>query len=128
MNPHRPLGLHTHHDVLQALSGIPAPAYVFDMTTLRFLDANSRFIELLGYSEPELRELTIERIRPQSDVGALHQRLKERPPAGLVHSQYVRKDLTLLDIKVHYRNVAYTNDAGATVTARLVVVEFWQEA
>jgi len=128
MNPHRPLGLHTRRDVLQALNGIPAPAYVFDMNTLRFLYANSKFIELLGYSEPELREITIEHIRPQSDVGPLHDRLKQSPPAGLVHSQYVRKDLTLLDIKVHYRNVAYTDDAGATVTARLVVVEFWQEA
>jgi light-regulated signal transduction histidine kinase (bacteriophytochrome) len=97
------------------------------MNTLRLLAANNKFQALLGYAEAELRSMTIEQIRPASDITPLRDRLKQSPPPGLVPSHYVRKDQTLLDVKVHYRNVAYTDDAGDAVTGRLVVVEFWSE-
>ncbi|MBK9091068.1 MAG: PAS domain S-box protein [Holophagales bacterium] len=46
----------------------PAPMWVFDVETLRFLDVNEAATQLYGYSKEELLARTLRDIRPPEDV------------------------------------------------------------
>ena len=49
----------------------PAPMWIFDVETLRFLDANEATVQLYGYSREELLALTLRDLRPAEDVPAM---------------------------------------------------------
>lgn len=55
----------------------PQPMWVFDAETLRFLDVNNAAIENYGYSREEFLMLSIDDIRPKSEIENLHNALKE---------------------------------------------------
>ena len=56
----------------------PFPAWVYDLTTLRFLAANDAMVALYGYSREELMAMTIEDIRTPSEAARLREDLKQR--------------------------------------------------
>jgi PAS domain S-box-containing protein len=114
-------------EVREMLLHIPAPAYVADQDTLHFTIVNQRFEELLGYTEAELQDMTIEQIRPAEDVPLLRQSVASEAPPGFVYWRYLRKSGQLLDVKIHYRDLPYVSDEGRQIRSRLIVVEFWQE-
>jgi len=116
----------TQREVVEALCRLPAPAFVFEVSSGRFLCSNALFQELVGYSEHELLSMVVEAIQPESHISDCHSARVQQPPQGLLKWQYCRKDGSLLDVRVHYRDLAYVNDSGEEVTARFVVVEFWQ--
>jgi PAS domain S-box-containing protein len=82
---------------------LPLPAFAFDMNTLKFIAINKEFERLLGYSAAELRELTIEDIRPRSDLALLRRALAQTPPEGAVEWVYRRKDGSLIKVQIRYR-------------------------
>jgi two-component system, cell cycle sensor histidine kinase and response regulator CckA len=88
------------------LGALPIPAFAFDMNTLRFVTVNEEFERLLGYSAAELRQMTVEEIRPESDLVLLHRALSQTPPEGAVEWVYRRKNGSLVKVHkicVHYR-------------------------
>jgi PAS domain S-box-containing protein len=118
----------TQREVVESLCRLPFPAFVFEVSSGRFLCTNALFQELVGYSGDELNSMLVEEIQPESHISNCHSARKEQPPQGLLKWQYCCKNGSLLDVKVHYRNLAYVSDSGKDVTARFVVVEFWQPA
>lgn len=50
----------------------PQPMWVFDRSTLRFLAVNRAAVDLYGFSEEEFLSMTIEQIRPPSELDRLH--------------------------------------------------------
>lgn len=55
----------------------PQPMWVYDVETLSFLDVNNAAIENYGYSREEFLMLSIDKIRPKSELENLHSALKE---------------------------------------------------
>jgi two-component system cell cycle sensor histidine kinase/response regulator CckA len=80
----------------------PAPLWLFDPETLRFLAVNEAAIETYGYSRQEFLAMTIEDIRPPEDRGALRETIRglgdERSESGLWRHQ--RKGGALLDVSI----------------------------
>lgn len=122
------LRLKSHRDIGQALTHLPAPAFVFESESGKILACNAHLASLLGYAEGELLDVNVEEIQPAERIGACHQARTQAPPQGLLAWQYRRKDGALLDVKVHYREVEYSGETGSMTRARFVVVEFWQDA
>lgn len=50
----------------------PLPMFLFDATTLKFLQVNEAAISHYGYSRDEFLSMTIEEIRPPEDIDKLH--------------------------------------------------------
>src|SRR3954449_11797147 len=91
-------------DILHMLTAIPVPAWVFDIESRKFLGANAAFEKLLGYSNEELQQMTIDKIRPADDLAMLERAVNEEPPEGSVEWRYVRKNGELIDVQIKYRN------------------------
>jgi PAS domain S-box-containing protein len=120
--------LKTEDEVRAILERIPAPAYAADQESLYFTVVNQRFEELMGYTAAELQAMTIEDIRPPEDVPALRKAVASEAPLGFVYWRYRRKDGTLLNVKIDYRDLRYLSADARPIRARLIVVEFWKEA
>ena len=122
------LRLKTQRDLTETLTRLPAPAFIFETASGQIVTSNRRFCDLLGYGIDEISGLNVESIQPAEHIGACHEARTKTPPEGLLRWQYRRKDGSLLDVKVHYRDVEYVNETGAANKGRFVVVEFWQDA
>ena len=114
----------SHFDILQMLTAIPVPAFVFDLETRYFLAANPGFERLLGYSSEELRTKKVSEIRPAEDVALLERALKEEPPEGAVEWRYIHKNGELIHVQLKYRNSEFLIGRRLHHT-RLVVVTSW---
>ena len=120
--------LRTQQDVAEALRRLPAPAFVFQVDTGRFLDVNHHFESLLGYTQAELLNMMVDGIQPEERVAACHHARAQAPPLGLLRWQYRRKDGALVNVRIHYREIQYKHRTGEDLNARFVVVEFWESA
>lgn len=54
----------------------PVPMWVYDQTTLRFLEVNKAAVQEYGYTHEEFLSMTLKDIRPASEVGKLMQRMQ----------------------------------------------------
>jgi PAS domain S-box-containing protein len=120
------MGKEPDFNILHMLAAIPVPAFIFDMETRRFLAANPQFEKLLGYSDKELRTMTVSEIRPKEDVALLERALKQEPPEGAVEWRYVSKSGELLHVSIKYRNSEFLI-GGRLHRTRLVVVMSWDK-
>jgi PAS domain S-box-containing protein len=114
-------------DLMQAMAALPVPAYIVEIAGLRFLATNKPFQDLLGYSDAELMEMSIETIRPAEDIPLLHRALSESPPQGFSKWRYLKKDGTVIYATLHYRHVECLRDSGERIQCRCVVIEYWDE-
>lgn len=82
----------------------PAPFWVFDMQTLRFLEVNQAAVRQYGYSREEFLAMSILDIRPQEDWGEIHEAVA-LAAAGEVRDGVVRvhrrKDGSLFEVRGH---------------------------
>jgi PAS domain S-box-containing protein len=86
----------------------PAPMWVYDTATLRFLTVNAAAIASYGYSREEFLGMTIEDIRPEEDRKELHERLQrqgDEPVAGIWRHR--TKDGLLLDVAISANNIEF---------------------
>ena len=60
----------------QFLALLPAPAYLFDAQRERFLGANDLFLDLIGYSMPELVELDWRKLVVPEEIGIAERALE----------------------------------------------------
>ena len=114
----------SHFEILQMLTAIPVPAFVFDMETRRFLAANTAFEKLLCYSDAELQTMTVSEIRPAEDAVLLQRAIEQEPPEGAVEWRYLCKSGTPLHVHIKYRNSDFLI-GGHMHHTRLVVVTSW---
>ncbi|NUQ71272.1 MAG: PAS domain S-box protein [Chthonomonadales bacterium] len=54
----------------------PLPVWIYDRTTLRFLEVNDAAITTYGYTRDEFLEMTIDQIRPEEDLPKLLEHLQ----------------------------------------------------
>jgi PAS domain S-box-containing protein len=80
----------------------PAPMWVFDPDTLRFLAVNDTAVATYGYSREEFLAMSVDEIRPPEDRPALREAVR-RLPGDRVQAgvwRHVRKDGTVIDAAV----------------------------
>lgn len=77
----------------------PQPMYVYEVGSLRILDANEAAISHYGYNAAEFRALTIEDLYQPDDLPALHDDLDDLAPGARVW-QHRRKDGSLLHVEI----------------------------
>lgn len=80
----------------------PAPMWIYDLQTLRFLEVNDAAVEHYGYSRTEMLAMTIADIRPHEDHERLNTNLRGLPSA-LSHSDgwyHRKKDGSTIEVAI----------------------------
>jgi two-component system cell cycle sensor histidine kinase/response regulator CckA len=104
----------------------PVPKFFFDAETRALLAVNDAAVRTYGYSREEFLQMTLDSIRPQDEVPALHSTLTELSPgahmAGVWRHQ--KKDGTIMDVEISVHMFVFgKRPCGLTVasdvTARL---------
>jgi PAS domain S-box-containing protein len=104
------------------LAASPNPAYFFDMKSHGLVAVNRVLVKLLGYRWEELLAKSVEDLRPIEEIPHLLRSLKQEPPANSVDCRYIRKDGTLLFVRVFYRDNYYLDSEGSEHAIRLVTI------
>jgi len=104
------------------LAASPDPAYFFDMKSRRLLAVNRLLVKLLGYRWEELLAKSVEDLRPLEELPHLLRSLKQEPPSNSVDCRHIRKDGTLLFVRVFYRDNYYLDSEGSEHAILLVTI------
>jgi PAS domain S-box-containing protein len=101
-------------------SHTPLPMWVFDTETLKFLQVNEAATKQYGYTEDELRSMTVRDVRPDGDGPSFAAHVEEWKQDGrhLGHWQHKKKDGKCFAVDVISHKLEY---AGRSV--RLVVAQ-----
>jgi len=97
----------------------PAPMWVYDLETLRFLAVNSAATGLYGWSREEFLGLSIRDIRPAADIPALEAEVLV-PRSGVRRSgpwRHRRKDGSELRVEIVTHDVAFEGRRARLVLA-----------
>ncbi len=88
---------------------LPAPMWVYDYGSLRFLDVNQAAIDQYGWTREEFLRMTIRDIRPAEDLAAFDARIKERGPGVTVGGRFRhrRKDGGVIEAEVASQEVLF---------------------
>lgn len=85
----------------------PEPMWVYDCTTLGFLQVNAAAIRAYGYSREEFSTMTVRDIRPSKDVAAfeqmIHRQAEQSSRLGIW--RHHRKDGSEIDVEVSSRAI-----------------------
>lgn len=76
----------------------PLSTLAYDRQTLQILAANQAVVNHYGYSQEELRAMTIKDIRPPEDVPYLFEIMRRDP--NVAHSRHRKKDGTIIEVDV----------------------------
>ncbi len=93
--------------------------FLIDAKSRRVLDANDALLRSLGYTDDELREMTLYDIvaHDQESVDLNIGRIMEEGHRSLGERQYRRKDGSLVDVEVNVSAVPYNGDTAMCVVA-----------
>jgi PAS domain S-box-containing protein len=93
--------------------------FLVDAKSRRVLDANDALLRSLGYTEDELKEMTLYDIvaHPQESVDINIGRIMEEGHRSLGERQYRRKDGSLADVEVNVSAVPYDGEKVMCVVA-----------
>jgi PAS domain S-box-containing protein len=91
---------------------VPQPFFVYDVETLRLLEANEAAVNTYGHSRDELLDMTLEDLRPPEDIPRMHALLAE---ARSGHVPFFRatgvrhqlKDGRLVDVETVSHEVSF---------------------
>lgn len=81
----------------------PMPMWIYDSTSLAFLEVNDTAIEHYGYSREEFLKMTIKDIRPKEDIDKLKNAVHEKRGETTFHRgiwQHIKKDGTLIQVEI----------------------------
>ena len=109
----------------------PIPMWIYDSHTLRFVAVNAAAVAHYGYREAEFLGLTIEDIRPKTELRALDENLRNAPESGLETSgpwQHQKKDGTLIDVEVSSHSLTFDGRQCRFVLAHDVTARVRAEA
>jgi len=110
----------------------PAPMWIFQVTTLSFLEVNPAAINSYGYSREEFLGMTIKDIRPQEDIILLENRLAEIDVTASKASsnkryRHFKKDGTCIWVTISSFEVLFRGVLVRVVTANDVTKYHEQE-
>lgn len=97
----------------------PLPMWVYDFTTLKFLNVNEAAIKNYGYSEGEFLNMSIRNIRPPEDISLLEERLSNRRHRTSVNQgvfRHRKKNGEIFEVDVQSDEIEFNGK-----TARLVI-------
>ena len=98
----------------------PYPMWIYDRTSLAFLDVNEAATTKYGYSHPEFLQMTIMDIRPPEELERLRQNLA-KPRQPLEHSDGWRhrlKDGTLIYVEITSHTIEVDGHESVFVIAQ----------
>jgi PAS domain S-box-containing protein len=115
----------------QLFRRIPQPAWVYDVETLGFLEANDAAVRTYGWSREELLRMTILDLRTPEDSRRLAEELRDTPPQGLLAGQtwrHRRRDGSPIDVEVAADAVTFRGRPARVVVAQDVTARVVAEA
>ncbi|MBY0375432.1 MAG: PAS domain S-box protein [Bryobacteraceae bacterium] len=97
----------------------PAPGWVYDIETLKFVAVNDEAVREYGYSAAEFLERDILAIRPPEDHATIRESIAQMP-GGTHHSgpwRHLRKDGTSIEVEVQSHPLIYDGRPARMVVA-----------
>ena len=98
----------------------PLPMWVFETTTLRFLDVNEMAVRKYGYSRDEFLNMTITQIRPDTDIKLFLQ-------TNLTHDKnmsdnrevwnHLKKNGEIIQVEISAHQINYAGQQGRLILA-----------
>lgn len=97
----------------------PLPMWVYDTHSLGFLEVNDSAVGKYGYSREEFLNMTIEQIRPASEVPALHDHLRQDRPLLQFSGpwKHTMKNGREIDVEILSHKVDFSGHEAALVVA-----------
>ncbi len=95
----------------------PAPMWVDDLVTGRFLMVNNSAVQAYGYTTEEFLSMTIFDIRPESEYEALRDHMLADDPGRKESWQHKRKDGSHFTVNVVSKRIQYAGRAARFVVA-----------
>lgn len=99
----------------------PLPMWVFDQTSLKFLDVNIAALNLYGYSKSEFLEMTILDIRPVEDIDRVkkivNQSFKDEFSVYKGIFRHIKKNQEEIRVRIKSNTISFKGE-----NARLIVV------
>ncbi|TMI70230.1 MAG: PAS domain S-box protein [Bacillati bacterium ANGP1] len=101
-------------------AGNPLPMWVYDLSTLQFLEVNAAAIAHYGYTREEFLGMRITDIRPPEDVGRLIVDLAKRRPVLQSSGEWRhrRKDGRVIDAQIESHAMAFSGHDAVLVVAQ----------
>ena len=98
---------------------IPHPSFVFDITTLEFLEVNDAAVKQYGYSRDEFLRMKIAEISTPAEIKGLRRRRQDRSAQGAgEQSKHRARDGRIIDVEIYFHRLKY-----GTQQARLVIAQ-----
>jgi len=98
----------------------PAPFWIFDLVTLRFIEVNQAAVAQYGYSRDEFLAMSILDIRPPEEWAEVRQsvaRALRGEQEGINISTHLRKDGTAFQVQSHFANLEFAGRNASLVLA-----------
>lgn len=110
---------------------LPAPMFVYEIETLRILNANEHALQEYGYSQAEFLSLRLTDLRPPADVPALLQEVARAEPDPYRGGpfRHRRADGSVLHVHIASQAIAYQGRPARLVLVTDVTEQLtWQRA
>ncbi len=98
----------------------PAPFWIFDLVTLRFLEVNQAAVDQYGYSRDEFLTMSILDVRPSEDWELLRtgiERFLNGGPAQQLVRRHLRKDGSIFQVVAHASRLEFAGRDACLVLA-----------
>jgi PAS domain S-box-containing protein len=98
----------------------PLPMWIYDLTTLQFLEVNDAAVRRYGYERDEFLALTIKDVRPPEDVEGLLAHLGGRRDAWRASGSWRHrlKSGEIIDVEVTSHTITFAGRTAALVVAQ----------
>jgi two-component system, cell cycle sensor histidine kinase and response regulator CckA len=105
-------------------SNHPHPMYVFDPTTLAFLEVNAAAVKHYGFTREEFLGMRITDIRPPEDVSRLLDTVKQggAPMLSHGHWRHRRKNGEIFNVEITLQAISFGSKSALLVVAQDVTV------
>lgn len=98
----------------------PIPTWVFEVSSLSFLDVNVAAQESYGYTKDEFLSMTINDIRPVDDIEEVTNIVKENTKTKIFYKnsfKHLRKNGEMIDVEIASNPITFNGKAARLVSA-----------
>lgn len=110
----------------------PIPMWVYDLSTLKFLNVNAAAIKHYGYTREEFLDMTIEKIRPADQIPILHKRLEKDKKEQKTYTHGIFKHLTkdgrIIDVEIQGNLIDYYGTRSDLILATDITDKLQKES
>lgn len=101
----------------QVFEANPQPMWVYDPTSLQFIDVNQAAIQRYGYSRSEFLSMTLKDIRPQTDIPQLLEDVASETNQPKVWKHRI-KEGSIIDVEIRANTIEFDGRELRLVLAR----------